>query len=198
VCEPESIALHSFPRDDWDRLTEHGASICKCMELTIFTAGIDALRKIVQELFIEVSSGKIRVQRLRIYAYEPCAQAAPDHLPGQFVGRNLPKRKEWLQPSVGELAFAIGADVSQEQVAKCNGLHSLGHRLVAYTFHSALVVCIGAWPGQWYWNKRQSGSGSLHCNQRMPGAVHRHSIKGRVDGGNESTNFQTGLLPQDV
>ena len=64
----------------WKRSREHGTGVDAGMKLAALGAGIDARRKIAQQLFIEFAAGKTGRQFLGIDAGDARAQASGDHL----------------------------------------------------------------------------------------------------------------------
>ena len=120
---------------------------------------------------------------------EARAQTAGDHVARQMRGREFPEREDRRQTGAGQLAFAIGADVAQEEIAERDGVEALGDGAAAGLGHARFVLVVGAGPGQRNLPQRQAGGCRLRFQQRRPHAVHGDAIGRFVEGGEQRGDF---------
>jgi hypothetical protein len=94
------------------------------------------------------------------------------------------------------LSFAIGPDIGKKKISESDRIYRLANGPRAHITHGELVILVGARPGQRDRPQRQAGDLRLRFEDRSPGTVHRHAIKLRVNGGQQSYDFNVIFLFQ--
>src|SRR5258708_6965901 len=116
------------------------------MELAVFATRIHGGWKIGQERRVELATREFAWQRTRVDTSDPGSQSPCDHLGSESICRNPPDREERLETRALKLAFAIRANVGEEQVAECDGVHSLRRRALEHAEHDPLVIVVRTRP----------------------------------------------------
>src|SRR5579872_6953125 len=117
------------------------------VKLAALAAGINARGKIAKQRGIEFPASEARRQNSRVHAGEPRLQSAGKHLAGEALRGDLPKGKERLDSSSGELLFAVGADIFEKKIAEGNGLDFFFFCAGDGSGHRSFVVFVAAGPG---------------------------------------------------
>ncbi len=164
-------------------MAEARAIVYKRMEFAVFATGIDLGRQVGEELGIEIAASEFRGQNFRVHTGDFSAQAGSDHGPGQIGGGDLPDRKQGLEAGAGELLFAVGANVGEEQVAESHGVHLPGYGAGAEVAHASFVLLVGTGPGQGNGPERQADGLRLQLQKLAPDGVHGHAIELFVQSG---------------
>ena len=84
------------------------------MELSIFSAGIDSFGQMPDQFMIQISSGEMGGNLLRIDTNDAGQQTCINHFCDQFAGISSPERKDGLKPGTAEAVFAVSANIFQK------------------------------------------------------------------------------------
>src|SRR5581483_1519841 len=203
VCIYKSVAFDnlSAPYFDATRAAvarKHRPRADKRMELAPLAAGIDTIRKFIQQCLVKQPSREAPVELPRIDADKVRAHSGGDHLARKLVRWNPPARKNRLQPRACELRLAIRADVLQKQIAERDGLNSFRHGTRTACTHRRLILLVRARPRQRngaQWKPRGCG---LPFQQFLTKAVHGDSLKLRIDGCEQADDLNLRPLQQQI
>src|ERR1017187_1510707 len=170
----EAIHGAHFSGPDGEGPAEHGAIVDDGVELAVFAAGVGGFRQGGEQGAVEFAAGEGVIERAGIDATEPRAQAGSDHVAGEDGGGEFPERKNGRQSRAHQLAFAVGADVLEEEIAESDGAEALGDGAAAGLGHAGFVLLVGAGKGQRDLPHRQAGAPPLPLEQSTAHTVHGH------------------------
>src|SRR5580692_843564 len=97
---------------DGNRRLKYGAVKNKGVELAIFTARIDSGRQFGKELVVQFSPGEALIQFLGIDTRGDRAKTVANEPLCQFVGINVPQRKDGSRFDTRQFLLAIGTQVA--------------------------------------------------------------------------------------
>src|ERR1700730_6069328 len=120
VREDGAVTRHNFSWGyaQWRR--KHRPRKCKGVKFPIFTTGVHAGRKFLEELRVEFPARESRVKLPRIDTGEIGAHTVRDHFARQPLRFISPDRKQGSHADGLQLFFAIFAEIGKKQIAESN------------------------------------------------------------------------------
>src|SRR5579872_759713 len=94
------------------------------MELAVLGARVDFGRHAAHEIAVEVATGEISGQLLRVDADDAGAEATIQHFGNQFARVAPPEREHRFESSAAQAIFAVAANVFEEEIAESDGRNS--------------------------------------------------------------------------
>lgn len=161
VGEDEAVAREDYTGRDVDGALKHGAGAGERVELAVFAARIDVVRKIGEEARVEAAAGEGRADFGRVDASDEGAEAGAEHFAGERARVAAPNGKDGRHTDGGKLAFAIGADVFQEEITEDDVRDALRAREGHGVAHGLLVGFVGAWRRDRHFDEREAGGVGL-------------------------------------
>ena len=198
VGECEAVAGDDFSGLERERGGEHGAGVDTGVKLAALAARVGSGRKIAEKIGVELAASEGGGELTQVDAREARAKAAGDHLAGQRIGCNLPKREKRLESGGRELLFAISSNIFQEEIAKSDGVDAFADGAPADLGHALLVDFIGTWPGERDDPEREPSGGGLRFEDRAAHAVHGDAVELSVERGEQTADLDGGIAAQNV
>lgn len=168
------------------------------MKFAILAAGIDSGRQLGEKPLVEIAAGEIGRQAPGVDAGELRAEAGGDHVARQLSGGDLPNGKQRLKACSRELAFAVGADIGEEEVAERDRLDAFRNCASADLAHAGFVLFVRAGPGQRDGPQWKTCGFGLLFEEPPSDGMHRDAIERLVEGGNQGYNFDGRILTEEM
>ena len=198
IAEREAVSNDHFTDLDVDGRSESGCVPDERVELAALTARIDPGGQIPEEGRVEGAAAELGREHLRVDAREHCPHAGREHLASERVGRATPQREDRGHAGRGELAFAVFADIGEEQVAEDDPLDACLARLGHRRAHAGLVDVVRAGGRDLDDVEREAEPLRLNLEQRPPHGVHRDPVCVGVDAHEQSLDLDGPLGARDV
>lgn len=206
LCERENIGEYKAVAGDGfadlnrDGMLKHRSRKAEGVEFAVLAARVNGGRQFGKQTLVVQASRKRWGKLFGVNGGQRGAQAARKHFFGEGFGvvPRAPEGEDGLNARACHHAFAVGADVFEEEVAKSN----VGHAFAAGAFddgaHSCFVFFVGAGEGQRHRPERNARRFRLFFHQFHADAVHGDAVVGLVEGGEQADDFHSGLLADGV
>ena len=198
VGEHESVSFDDLAAMDGEGAGEDGGFVDESVKLAVFAAWVDTGGQSFEEWEIEIAAGEGLGQFGGIDAGDFGFHAGVDHVAGELRGGKSPEGKQRFDARAPELAFAIIADVLQEEVAEGHGGNRLGGGALPDVAHALLVLGVRARGREFHHPQREASQLGLGLDQRAADGMHGHAVGGGIEGRDERGDTNVRLLAEPV
>jgi len=175
-----------------------GAIEDESVEFAVFTARVGVRRKIAEEGFVEFAAGETGIEDFGVNACGDGAETVFVEATDQFARIALPDGEERGHADAGEIFFAVGAEVFQEDIAESDRADALGEVNAQGFLHARFVDGIDALPRDEDFVKRETDGFGLALEKFAADTVHGDAVVGLGDGGEQGYDVESLLLEQGV
>jgi hypothetical protein len=170
------------------------------MEFSALAARVHVRRKRREQIAVVHPTRERFGELPRIDAGQHRPQAGIEHAPGERgrFARGAPQGEERLEPRPAQALLAVGADVFEEEIPEGDVGHAFGPRSTEGRGHQRLVVRVRAGPRQQDRPQRETRRRCLRRDQLTTHRMHRHTIGGLVEGGEQPDELDIVLLAKLV
>ena len=147
------------------------------VELAPLAAGVDAVGQVREQVGVVAPARELGGQHRGVDAGEHGPDPRVEHVAREPVGRPAPEREDRCDAGAGEIAFAVLADVLEEQVAEDHLLDAVATRGRDGARHPLLVDVVRTERRDLDDVERHAETVGLRVEQLAPHRVHRDPVR---------------------
>jgi hypothetical protein len=168
------------------------------VELTVFAASVGVGGEIAEEGGVKFTAGEAGVENFGVNASGDGAEMQFVKMADEFAGIALPNGEEGGHAKAGEIFFAVGAKVFEEDIAKGDFAEALMAEEAKGFFHASFVDGVDALRRNEDFMEREADGLGLLLEEFPADAVHGDAVVSFGDGGEQSDDVKILLLEQGV
>ena len=155
-------------------------------------------REIAEEGFVQFAASEAGIENFRIDASGDGSEMLFVEIANQFAGVALPDGKKGGHADAGEVFFAVGAEVFEEDIAEGDFSNALAIEEAEGLLHAGLVDGVDTLRRDGDFVKRQVERVRLAVEKFAANAVHGDAVVAFGDGGEKGGDVELLLLEQRV
>jgi hypothetical protein len=198
ITKRKAVAIDDFAALDGDWAAEDGASEDEGVEFAVFATGVNACGKIGEKIGSEFATGEAAIELLGVDADGDGAEPLLAESASEFARVALPDWKDGVHGEAGEVAFAVLAQVFEEDVAKGYGADACGKLRAESVLHTGFVNGIDALRRDADFFEGQAESFGLLEQQCSADAMHADAVVVFGHGGEETDDADVGALAECI
>src|SRR5215467_6231952 len=144
IAKCKAVAVGNLAAPDRDGLVEDRAGEDESVEFAVFAARVHVFRKVGEKLRSEFAAGKAAVELTRIDRHGNGAKTERTEFACEFACIAFPERKEGAHADAGEIAFAIFAQIREEDVSEGDSADAGGELRLQHLLHARLIDRVAA------------------------------------------------------
>jgi hypothetical protein len=198
ITKRKAVAIDDFAALDCDRAAEDGASEDEGVEFAVFATTVYACGKIGEKIGRKFAAGEAAIELFGVHANGDGAEPLLAEFASEFARVALPDRKDCVHAEAGEVAFAVLAQILEEDVAKSYGADAGGKLRAESVLHTGFVNGIDALRRDADFFEGQAESFGLPEEQCSADTMHADAVVVFGHGGEETGDADVGALAERV